>query len=203
MNKGIIIGTGGTSKVIFDILTSSKIYLHNNLSFISYEDINTLSNINLNTHIILAIGASRNVEYRKEAFRLINKMGLNFQSVISPKSTISILSKVGRGCIIMPGVIINSDVTLKSNSFLNTGVIVEHDCKIGESSFLATGCILSGNVTIGDNTFIGAGAVISGGVTIGNNVTVGAGAVVIRDIEDNILTYGNPSHKHQKIINDN
>lgn len=200
MNKGIIIGTGGTSKVIFDVLTSSKIYSHNNLSFINYEDINALFDIHPNTPIILAIGASRNVEYRKEAFKLINKMDLNLQSVISPKSIISISSEIGKGCIIMPGVIINSGVTLKPNSFLNTGVIVEHDCKIGESSFLATGCTLSGNVTIGDNTFIGAGAVISGGVTIGNNVVVGAGAVVIRDIKDNILTYGNPSHKNEKHI---
>ena len=201
MKKVVIIGTGGTSKVILEILYTLNDYdLGDDNNYINYKDINTLSNINLNTPIILAIGASRNVEYRKEAFRLINKMGLNLQSVISPKSIISMSSKIGRGCIIMPGAIINSDVTLEPNSFLNTGVIVEHDCKIGESSFLATGCTLSGNVTIGDNTFIGAGAVISGGVTIGNNVVVGAGAVVIRDIKDNILTYGNPSHKNEKHI---
>jgi len=198
MSQAIVIGTGGSSRVITDIL--NELNLFDNLEFIEYSNLNLLSNRDLNTPIILAIGANKNVEYRKKAFSFINKIGFKLQSVISPKSIISSKSLIDVGCIIMPGVIINSDVTLNSNVFLNTGVIVEHDCKIGKSSFLATGCVLSGNVTIGDNTFIGAGAVISGGVTIGNNVTVGAGSVVIRDIKDNTLTYGVPAHKNENNI---
>jgi UDP-N-acetylbacillosamine N-acetyltransferase len=196
MSKGIIIGNGGSARVINDIL--NELNLFDDLLFIEYKDISTLSKEDKKTPIILAVGANKDVQYRKEAFKILNKMNLNLQSVISPKSIISNKSTINLGCIIMPGVIINSGVVLKPNSFLNTGVIVEHDCEIGESSFLATGCILSGNVIVGNNTFIGAGAIISGGIKIGNNVTIGAGSVVIRDVKDNTLTYGTPAHKCQK-----
>lgn len=199
MSDVVVIGKGGSSKVICDILTKDYIKFKN-ISFITYEDIDLLSNKNPNTPLILAIGASKNVQYRKEAFKRINKMGLTLQSIISSDSIISKYTDIGKGCIIMPGVIINTNSILGNNSFLNTGVIVEHDCKIGESSFLATGCTLSGNVTIGNNTFIGAGSIISGGIIIGDNVTIGAGSVVIRDIKDNTLVYGVPAHKNSKSL---
>jgi len=47
-------------------------------------------------------------------------------------------------------------------------------------------------VSIGDNAWIGGNTIIFPGVTIGNNVTVGGGSVVTRNIQDNVLAYGNP-----------
>ena len=198
MNKVIIIGTGGSYKMICEI--HQEFLKHKEIISIKYQNLNSLKIYNPQIPVILAIGANRNVEYRKKSLHFLNKMGFSLQSVISPKSIVSNKAKIGKGCIIMPGAIINTNSILNDNVFINTGAIVEHDCVIGESSFLATGCTLSGNVKIGNNSFIGAGSVIIGDVVIGDNVTVGAGSVVIRDLKDNTIAYGIPAHKNVKPI---
>jgi len=54
-------------------------------------------------------------------------------------------------------------------------------------------------VKIGNNVWIGGNVVINPGVTIGNNVIIGAGSVVTKDIEDNVIAFGNPCIVHRKI----
>ena len=196
MSDIVIIGTGGSSKVISEILDNDyKKFKNKTITSVTYENSTELLDNPSESIFILAIGASKNVEYRKNIFKIFKEKKLNLQSVISSNSIISNHVTVGDGCIIMPGVIVNPNVTLKDNVFLNTGVIVEHDCVIGESTFLATGCTLAGNVTIGNNTFIGADSTIIGDVVIGDNVTIGAGSLVIRDVKNNMLVYGVPTHK--------
>ena len=47
---------------------------------------------------------------------------------------------------------------------------------------------------IGDNVTIGANVCIIGKISVGNNVTIGAGCVVVKDVPDNAIVVGNPSH---------
>lgn len=54
-------------------------------------------------------------------------------------------------------------------------------------------------VIIGKNCWIGAGVVIVPGVTIGDNVVIGAGSVVTKDIESNVLAFGNPCRVYREI----
>lgn len=54
-------------------------------------------------------------------------------------------------------------------------------------------------VSIGNNVWIGGNTVILPGVSIGNNVTIGAGSVVTKDIQDNVLAFGNPCRVKREI----
>lgn len=47
---------------------------------------------------------------------------------------------------------------------------------------------------IGDGCVFCCGCTVLGGIKIGDNVTVGAGAVVVKDVPDNAVVVGNPSH---------
>lgn len=69
---------------------------------------------------------------------------------------ISAYARVGKGCTILPNVVIASNTFADSKG--------------------------QGFPTIGDNVFIGAGAMIIGGVYVGDNVRIGANAVVTKDI---------------------
>ena len=86
-------------------------------------------------------------------------------------------SRIGDGCI------------------LNTGCIIEHECTIANFVHIAPGSVLLGNVCVGESSLIGANAVIKPGVIIGSNVTIGAGSVVLRDIPDGETWAGNPARK--------
>jgi len=207
----IVIGVGGSSKVICDIIEQdSSINVigflddDKNLHGTDFRDkpiigsIDHLDTFDRKIKVIVGIGANKDVFVRKSVYEKIQRMNFSAHTIISEDSVISETVKIGNGCIIMPGVIVNSNVTLGDNVFLNTGVIVEHDCSIGDLSFLATGCVLSGNVKINSNTFVGSNSTVIGNIIIGSGSTIGAGSVVVRNISDNVLTYGNPSHKNIK-----
>ena len=72
---------------------------------------------------------------------------------------ISAYAKVGKGCTILPNVVIGSNTFVDSEG--------------------------QGFPTIGENVFIGAGAMIVGNVYVGDNVRIGANTVVTKDIPDN------------------
>lgn len=57
----------------------------------------------------------------------------------------------------------------------------------------------SSPITIGDNVWIGGGTIILPGVTIGSNSTIGSGSVVTKDIESDVLAYGNPCKLIKKL----
>lgn len=80
-------------------------------------------------------------------------------------------AKVGKNCILRPGVVIGQKHT-------------------GETSQ---------SVTVGDNVDFGIGVKVFGSIHIGNNVSIGANAVVTHDIPDNAVAGGIPA-KVIKII---
>lgn len=58
------------------------------------------------------------------------------------------------------------------------------------------------DITIGNNVWIGGNTVISPGVTIGDNVVIGAGSVVTKDIQPNVIAFGNPCKVLREITED-
>ena len=107
----------------------------------------------------------------------------------------------GAMCEIRPGTfmaahsVLNPLVKIGLGCIINTGAIVEHGCKIGNFTHIAPGTVLAGNVQVGNRSFIGANSVVKQGVSIGNDVIVGAGSVILRDVEDACVMVGNPAKK--------
>lgn len=52
--------------------------------------------------------------------------------------------------------------------------------------------MLSGNVQVGNSSHIGANATIRENVHIGRNTIIGMGSVVTKNINNNVIAYGNP-----------
>ncbi len=71
--------------------------------------------------------------------------------------------KVGKGCIIFPGVIITTQVNLGEFVVLHVGTSVHHNVNIGNCSVLMPGARITGDVNIGKNVFIGPGQTLSHG----------------------------------------
>ena len=114
--------------------------------------------------------------------------------VIHPSSVVAWSARIGKGCTILAGVIVNAEADLGANVLVNTRAVVEHDCVVGEHTHIAPGAILLGGVRIGEEAFIGAGSVIREGISIGSCAVVGAGSVVINDVPEGAVVAGNPAH---------
>ena len=56
-----------------------------------------------------------------------------------------------------------------------------------------TGLEIAKPIVIGEGAWIGGGAIILPGVTIGARSVIGAGAIVTRNVEADVLAFGNPA----------
>lgn len=210
MKKLIIIGAGGNSKVIIDIIKARNKILKENIEIMGVLDddenkkellgypvlgkINDIDKYIKESNILFVNGIGDN-NIRKKTTEIINQKieTPKFYTAIYPSVIIGSNVIIGMGTVIMPNVVINADSMIGQHTIINTGVIVEHDNIIEDYVHLASTTTTAGNVKIGEATLVGTGAKIIQGISIGKNAIVGAGAVVIKNIPDNTTAVGVPA----------
>lgn len=199
MNRLIIIGAGGHGRVIADNALKNG---YTDVSFVDdaaigdrmgFPIIGTISEIETfndgNTDFILGIG---NNAVRK---MIAEKYNINWVSLIHPTAQLAINVSVGKGTVVMAGVIINPCATIGEHCIINTNAVVEHDNDIKDYVHISPGAMLGGTVQIGEQTHIGIGAAVKNNTAVCDTCVVGAGAVVVNDIKE-IGTYiGVPARK--------
>jgi len=206
--KIVIIGQGGHSKVIHDIISSTKDY-----EFIGYlDDIYSDFSItdkglrgpistaykaieyNMKINFVIGIGDNKT---RKKIFEYLELPLELFATLIHPSAIISPTVKIGNGTVIMANTVINSDTCIGHHAIINSGSIIEHDNEIGDFVHVSPNATLTGNVKIDNLVHIGASTTIIPGVHVGEFSIIGAGATVTKNIPANCTAVGIPA----KIIN--
>ena len=93
-------------------------------------------------------------------------------------------AKLGEGCQIMAGAIVQPGCEIGIGSIINTKASIDHDCTIGDNVHIAPGATLCGNITVGEGAFIASGAVVIQNINIGCDAILGAGATLVNDLKD-------------------
>jgi UDP-N-acetylbacillosamine N-acetyltransferase len=133
---------------------------------------------------------------RREAqIRQLIDANLTVATIISPTATIGHGSSIGPGCFIGHHAHVGPLAKLGAGCIVNTGGIVEHDCIVGDCVHVSVNSILAGKSSLGDRVFLGAGAVVIDGISVGSDVTIGAGAVVAESIQLPGIYAGVPARK--------
>lgn len=200
-NKLIILGSGGHSKVVIDIVKQNSEYeieglIDNNVG----DEILGIPVIGNDDDLIkifesgiknafVAIG-SNNV--RKKLLIKLKNLGFNLINVISMNSIISETVNLGSGILIMPGAIINSSSQINDGCIINTNSSVDHDCIVGEYTHIAPGCTIAGSVKIGKKCFLGVGTKVIDGIEIQDETIIGAGATIVKSMEGHSTIVGTP-----------
>lgn len=122
-----------------------------------------------------------------------------WKTIFHPTAIVAATSKIGSGCYIGAGAVVQPYATIGDHTIINTNAVVEHDCKIGSFTHVAPNTTICGTVSVGDEVLIGAGSVIIPKINIGNNVTIGAGSSVVRDVATDTLAYGCPARKRSPV----
>ncbi len=133
----------------------------------------------------------------------------------------ALMNNIGNNCVIQPTFFCDYGYNL----FLGDNVYINHnsvflDCakiQIGNNVFIGPNCGFytaihpfdkdernagietAKSITIGNNVWIGGSVTILPNVTIGDNSVIGAGSVVTRNIESNVVAFGNPCKKTREI----
>lgn len=207
-HKIIIIGAGGHSKVIADIIIKTN----NNLVGFLDDNIKLGTNIindkNKKYNIIGKISDSikylqgdENIKFviaigdnytRKE---IANKYKLPYITLIHPTANISIGTDIGIGTVVMANATINANANIGEHCIINTGAIVEHDNLIKNYVHISPNATLGGTVHLGECTHIGIGATVKNNINITDRCIIGAGTVVVKNIEDTGTYIGIPAKK--------
>ena len=181
MEKLVVIGAGGLSRIAIDILRLTGEYRIEGIIDVSRhktdvdgvrvigtdDDISEILKSGI-TKAVMAIGcvsAETNAE-RRAKYESLKAMGFEFVNVIQPGSYVSINATIGSGvfmignCYVGPGAVIGDGVIMHPFSS------VEHDTVIGNYVHLAQGVKVAGGVTVGDGVFLGMGANVVQGISI-------------------------------------
>jgi acetyltransferase EpsM len=199
-----VIGHGGHSKVIKDLIESSAsnqiiAYLDD-----KYELLDTILDLYMgpvhsihfilnqfpDVKIVLAIG---NNAARKAIVENLTLPEDHYCTLISDQAVISPGARIDVGSVIMPGAIINSDSKVGKHVIVNTGAIIDHDCRVGDYAHVSPKGCLTGSVTLEEGVLVGAGATVIPEIKIGKWSCIGAGATVVKDVPDYCRAVGVPA----------
>lgn len=212
MQKVLIIGSSGHSKVIIDVFEKEGKYQILGLlddfrnigdETLGYkivgkvEDLPGLLSDNENCKIFIAIGD--NWARHKVMNRVLEIVpNIYFASTIHPSAQIGKNVIIGKGVVIMAGGIISSDTIIGDFTLINVKASISHDCKMFNFSSLGPNVTTGGYVTIGEFSAISIGVTIKDRINIGKHSVVGAGALLLKDCDDNVVMYGVPAQKIRK-----
>lgn len=170
-----------TPEVVFD--DTPKVESILGVPVRSYKD----DNLNDRT---LCISIGNNLIRKKIASRV--KQG-DFPSFIHSSVSVYPSVRVGKGTVILPNSVIDSDVIIGDFCIINNNATVSHNVRIENYVHVAIQAAVAGGVKIGEGSMIGAGAVVLPELEIGKWSVIGAGSVVTRDVPDSAVVYGNPA----------
>lgn len=122
---------------------------------------------------------------RRDVVRRLRAVGVpdeRFATLVARSATVGGSSSVGRGSILLDGVVVTADATIGDHVVIMPNCTVTHDDALADFATLAAGVALGGGVTIGEAAYLGMNASVRQGATVGAAATVGMGAAVVADV---------------------
>lgn len=209
-NKVVIIGTGGNSIDVIEILEEISAFGTQRYEIVGYLDdnstlhntiihgypvlgsLNMIDSLSDDISFVFTIGSPNSFKNRKSIVASLGIERNRFINVIHPSARVSRSSTLGKGLIIFPNVVICSNVVLGDFSVILSNSTINHDCTLGDFTICASNVNLAGGVLVENQCYLGAGAQIRNDVKIKSGAIVGMGSVVLNNVLENSIVIGNP-----------
>lgn len=124
----------------------------------------------------IAIGY-KHLESRWAIYQQVKSDGYFLPSLVHGSAYVSCQSTVHAGGMIMAGAIVDAFVKVNDLVVLWPGVVVNHDSSIGSNTFLSPNATVCGFVKIGHSCFVGAGATVVDHRNVADFAFIKAGSV--------------------------
>ena len=197
MNSLILVGGGGHCRSCIDVIEAEDRYTIRGVvqpvdgdssTVIGYPIIGSDTDlpdlIDKDSQVLIAVGQIKTPAIRIRLFKILKSLNASLVKVVSPKAYFSAHARLGEGCIVMHGAVINAGATIAENCIINSQALVEHDTIIEAHCHVSTGALINGGVIIRKGCFIGSGSVLREGIEIGADSVIGAGQIVMNDVPE-------------------
>ena len=204
----VIVGSGNGGRIALDIARACGLpvrgflsddlpagKLVNGAAVLGGDDLITDGAFVAENSFVISIGPK--AARRRLALQLIAR-DADMPALIHPSCIVSPHSIVGAGSILVPGSIVNSNVTIGRFCIVNAAATIEHDLFLCDGVLISPGVHFGGRTYCGEDAFVGIAACTVAGVSIGRDAVVGAGAVVLRDVAAEDVVAGNPARSIKK-----
>ncbi|CAG9620738.1 acetyltransferase [Sutcliffiella rhizosphaerae] len=204
MTRVVMVGQGGHSKVLYDLISLQKDLIFMGFLDDKYDELFEEKGLfygpirsakellvkYTDLNFIIAIG---NNKVRKGITEKLALKNSQYHLLIHPTAVVSGSAVIGEGSVIMANAVVNAESRIGAHTIINTGAIVEHESKLEEFSHISPNATLTGCVHLEEGVHIGAGATIIPNIRIGKWSTIGAGATVIHHIPSYSTAVGVPA----------
>lgn len=199
--KLIIIGAGSLGIMTLDVVLNEGNYAQENIFFVDDRitrhehvygipvigDVDSIENLDMSKFkFIIAIA---NNKIRKKIAEKYNE--LTYVNAIHPKASVSKLSKIGVGNIILPNAAVDPETIIHNHVIINKNTSLGHNVEMEDYSQVSPGSQLGGLVKMA--AFLGMGSTLLPNIKVGRYTTVGAGSVVVNDLPDDCTAIGIPA----------
>ncbi|UOE95439.1 acetyltransferase [Alkalihalobacillus sp. LMS39] len=200
----IVIGHGGHSKVIRDIIEANKgyeivAYVDDKFTDMDKQDslyygplaaFKDIHHLFSPAKVVVAIG---NNKTRKKIVQQLQLTDDQVVTLVHPSAVVSPSATIGSGTVVMANVTINASVKVGSHVIVNTNSVIEHDSIIEDYVHISPNATAAGTVEIKEGVQLGVGASVIPNVTIGEWTIVGAGAAVVTNLPSYTTAVGVPA----------
>lgn len=203
MQDIVLIGGGGHSKAVIDVIESTGAYRIAGIveqrgspiaEVLGYPVLGcdeALSTLRAQYPCALVtVGQITTAQPRIRLFDAALAAGFTLPVIVSPRAYVARTAVLGPGTIVMHAAQIGPDARIGANVIVNTRALVEHDVVVGDHCHLATSATINGGVVIGDACLIGSGALCREGMVIGSECVVGMGARVLKMLPNRTFFIG-------------
>lgn len=178
MNRNvIIIGAGGHSRVIADIIDLSGDsvvgYLDDNV--INDSVLGKTSDAHKFTDCEFIVGIGNNAVRERI---MSENPDLPWYTAKHPSATVAKSARVGVGSVIAAGAVVGVCCTIGRGVIINTSASVDHDSTVGDFCHIAQGAHTGGAVRLGNCVWLGVGSIVANGMTLDNYSKTEVGEVI-------------------------
>jgi sugar O-acyltransferase (sialic acid O-acetyltransferase NeuD family) len=110
--------------------------------------------------VLLAVGYN-DLRGRWGAWQRVRAAGYRLPSLVHPRAYVADTARVGDGCMVMAGAIVDVRAALADGVVVWPGACINHDSVIGENTFVSPNAVVCGHARVGAHCFIGAGAAVA------------------------------------------
>lgn len=133
------------------------------------------------------------VKAKEKYIDILNKQEIEWFTIIHPSAMINHNAKIGKGCIISQGALLDVDSELGDFVCVQCYALVGHDVKIGKYCMIDSLCFLGGGDVIEDSVTLHTRSTVAPKITIGKNSVINACSLIIRNVKSSCVMMGNPA----------
>jgi acetyltransferase EpsM len=142
---------------------------------------------------VLGVGGIGPSKIRRDLVRRYTAAGNRWASIIHSSAHVSPFVTIGKGAVVLSGVVVNCGAVLGEHCVINSGAVIEHDVRVGSFVQVSPGAVIGGGAVLEEDCYVGLGARVRDHVTVGCGATVGMGAAVVGTVPTGLTVMGVPA----------